>query len=158
MRDWNRPYVPRMDARHAPLWVRPAIRVGGGSLSSWPVSVSGIDEPSGGTFYTDWVTLTGGPVADGLFALPNFTASTYPDGSVECWMEIGDSGTATATGIFIGKVTSTSTFADGLVERTGQGDVLAVLTGGALMGQVRWKVTGDAYLIWSLAGGSITQL
>lgn len=136
------------------LAVQPAGIFGAFAAQNWAVDADDIEEEDAGTYYTDWVDIEAGPVAQGLFSLPGFEMSIGEDAETDQ--------TATVYVEFFDEDDETETTA-AIAVLTGMGPtgtisapVFFTLSGGKTIVKLRWKIVAGANLKWSLSGGSLT--
>lgn len=122
----------------------------GGPASVWPVDVAPLDESDAGTYYTDWMDITGGPVADGLFGFPGFSVSVAGVGtqSAMTYAEVDQDGDVETTAA-LAELTSEGCIGTLVVPH------LVVLTGGKTITRMRWKIVAGTNLHWSLTTGTL---
>jgi hypothetical protein len=152
---WLREYEPHVLARPPRSLVRPYVPGFVSYTGSWDVTVSGIDENTGGTYYTSWVTLSGpAPRANGFFYFPSFSLEVA-SGIATCYLEFGSGGTVFASGITVGDLLANG---NGTVIRAPGSALLVGLDYSRLMTQVRWAVVSTAPVTWSQYSTTLYKL
>jgi hypothetical protein len=135
--------------------VRPYVNDLQSYTGSWDVTVSGIDEDTGGTYYTTWATLTGSvPRANGIFYFPSFDIE-LESGYASCYLELGSGDAAFASGILVGDLLLSG---DGSATRVAGSAMLIGLDYSRNMTQVRWSVVSTAPVTWTQSGTTVYKL
>jgi hypothetical protein len=131
------------------LAIQPSAIIAVAVAAQWPLAPDPIDEATGGTYYTNWVTFTDGPIASGLFSCPECTLTVEAGPSAETasvYLELEDVDAGTIT-VLVADLT-----ADGEATRTGAGDPLFSLTSGKQLAKGRFKVVSDCGVEFSAIG------
>lgn len=152
---WNHPYEPSVITRPPRSLIRPAIRVERSYTGSWDVTVSGIDEDTGGTYYSDWVTLSGAPRANGWFMLPSFTLEVGSTGAATCYLELGSGDAAFDSGTVLGDLYINGS---GDASRAPGSALLVGFSHSRPLTQLRWAVVSDAPVEWTQSATTLYKL
>jgi hypothetical protein len=128
----------------------------GGALDISYEAIEPIEEDDAGTYYTPWVDLVAGPIAQGYFGLPDCELDVADPTDPE---ETPETATVTVEFEDEDEVTEDLEVAELDTEGALRPEAVAVffqLSGGKLVKRLRFKVVSGAKVYWELSGGVLT--